>query len=293
MPHIRPELLIRQSFWHGQLNDTQNEKLSTIKFDELLNIFGNSGLNNIESLILNYIDENAAGESICGVFFMQDQAQSYLDEKTHNHPLKYSSSTFKYCFIINSIIIQRDVIAIFEKRRRSLGHIYQLLFDQHSLSDGCANKIFKMIELSSRLSHPSVANPDAIKQSRQLNVSQKCIEKEEIIHKIQPYGFYVEANVDCQNKINFFLNQVIETTTEEGRSERSTLSIIDYSCKITDMYESLSESLWNSVQQQPQFNLHGSNYMGITRYNEFKVSLVAALQGLVRVYVCSFTKKSD
>lgn len=293
MPHIRLELLIRQSFWYGQLNDTQNEKLSAIKFDELLSIFGNSGLNNAESLILNYIDENAAGESICGVFFMQDQAQSYLDEKTHNHPLKYSSSAFKHCLIISSIIIQRDVIAIFEKRRRSLGHIYQLLFDQHSLSDGCANKIFKMIELSSRLSHPSVVNPVAIKQSRQLNVSQKCIEKEEIIHRIQPYGFYVEANVDCKNKINFFLNQVIETTTEEGRSEISTLSIIDYSCKITDMYESLSESLWNSVQQQPQFNLHDSNYMGITRHNEFKASLVTILQGLVRVYVCSFTKKSD
>lgn len=293
MPHIRPELLIRQGFWHEQLNETQNEKLSTITFDELLNIFGNSELNNTESLILNYIDENAAGESICGVFFVQDQTQSYLDEKTQNHPLKYSSSAFKHCFFINSIIIQQYVIAIFEKRRRSLGHIYRLFSDQHSLSDGCANKVFKMIELSSRLSHPSVVNPIAIKKSKQLKVSQECIEKEEIIHRIQPYGFYVEANVDCQNKINFFFNQVIETTTEEGRSERSTLSIIDYSCKITDMYELLSESLWNSVQQQPQFNLHGSNYMGITRYNEFKASLITTLKRLVSVYACSFTKKSD
>lgn len=276
--YIDTEILEDSILALRELNDIQKKRLSSVTFDEFFRIFDNLDVIDVENFFVDYIHDNESIKSIFKIFFKNEYVCNNLDKKLPNsHMFNYHVSAYEQCFLIYSLIIQRNLEGIFEKRKQFFKYEQQLYFDEDSMIWGCAKKIYNLIELSTRLGQPIVINPRNIEQNL-----QKRTGEEEIIDKIQPYGYYIEANIDCYNEIKMSLNQVIETTTKDKHLERSTLSIMNYSFKTTDMYESLSENIWSSIQQLPYSTSQESNRAKI--YNNFKHQIITILQGLVSVY---------
>ncbi|KAL9539429.1 hypothetical protein PS6_011210 [Mucor atramentarius] len=135
-----------------------------------------------------------------------------------------------------------------------------------------------MVELSSKLGRPVLMKPnDGIKEEiGGASVFQN--EKRMLIDKIQPYGYYVEASILCSNDITLSLNQVIEADFEDDKLQRSTLSILDSSCQIPDLYDSVFDTLWNIIDghfTDPQCkSAHEDDPTGFDSYKTFKSDMV-------------------
>lgn len=282
---INTEHFLDKGYWFRQLSDVQKKKLNAITYREIAAFSMKLEMTDVENSIIKYMQENDIEERIYGAVI--------IDEKNINFPLKEGfrylsksySLAYKHCYAIYSIKAEKILQKTFNNYKRFNGEICQLHIDEHLLLEGCAYKTRKMIELSSRLGEPKVLKVLDVDESNTTNDShsallQNCTEKAALIDKIQPYGYFVEANINCNNEIKMSLNQVIETNTKSEEPEKSTLSICDDGFKIADIYESTSENIWEIVKQ---CTMYDSSSMELNQYTDFKANLTSIAKEVVSV----------
>lgn len=244
-------------------------------------------MTDVENCIIKYMQENDVEERIYGVVIINEKDINFsLKEGFHYLPKNYSLA-YQNDYMIYSTNAEKMLKKTFNNYSRFYGEVCQLHIDKNSLIEGCAYKTLKMIELSNRLGEPKVLKALDVDESNTSDDShsallQNCTEKAALIDKIQPYGYFVEANINCNNEIKMSLNQVIETNTKNEEPKKSTISICDDGCEIADIYESISENIWEIVKQ---CTMYDSSSMELNQYIDFKANLTNIAREVVSVTV--------
>lgn len=81
------------------------------------------------------------------------------------------------------------------------------------------------------------------------------------------------------------LNQVIETTAEDDKLQRSTMSILDSSLQVLNMYGFIFDALWNTINRHctdPQCkSLQNDESMDFDSYKIIRTDLMNAIKNSV------------
>lgn len=214
---------------------------------DTLQFFNNFSMLLLESKIVQYLQQHNDEENFQSVviFNMPATTRSTYQNRLNHNAINFEFAN-KYGYQFYLLKIQHSVFSIIKGFRRN-SYATAMSLDEFVLMDGYALKALKMVQVSNKQGRPVVIKPSGNpkKESRKVPAIQK--EKSAIIDKIQPYGYYVEANISCSNKIELSLNQVIETATDNGILQRSTLSIDNSSYQASDMYESIFDAVWNII----------------------------------------------
>ncbi|KAL0135310.1 hypothetical protein V8B55DRAFT_1417919 [Mucor lusitanicus] len=233
--------------WCSMLSDENKKRLSQITYMDTLQFFNNFNTLPLESKIVQYLQQHNDEENFQSVviFNMPETTRKTYQNRLHHKAINFEFAN-KHGSQFYLLKIQHSVSSIIKGFRRN-SYATAMSLDEFELMDGYALKALKMVQVSNKLGRPVVIKPSGNpkKESRKAPAIQK--EKVAIIDKIQPYGYYVEANISCSNKIELSLNQVIETATDNGILQRSTLSIDNSSYQASDMYDSIFDAVWNII----------------------------------------------
>ncbi|KAK4518367.1 uncharacterized protein ATC70_001720 [Mucor velutinosus] len=209
-------------------------RLSLITYGDIMQLFDDVDVPSIENEIGHYLQNYGDGEQFRSITVVEeDDDQNLVDVKNEaykTHNLAFAEECCQRFYLCRI----KKAIVLFLKKQKKIKSTLEIFISPREMAEGCAYKILKMVQLSNRLGRPIVIKPAA--EIKQGSSKAPAIQKEKLalIDQIQPYGYYVEANFGCSNEIKMSLNQVIETTAEDGKLQRSTMSIMDSSYQTSD-----------------------------------------------------------
>lgn len=215
-----------------------------------MQLFDDVDVSSAENQIERYLEEHDDEELFQSIVVVENSDDNRLDF-VETTPYKIHNMVFakQHCQGFYLLRIQKTVIDFLERQKKSKG-TKGASISPKSMARSFASKILKMVRLSNRLRRPVVikaVGETKQQESRQAPASQK--QKPSLLYKIQPYGYYVQANISCSNEIKVSLNQVIETAAEDGKLQRSTLPIQDSSNKAPEMYGFIFDALWSNMDE--------------------------------------------
>lgn len=241
----------------------------------------------IRSHLLEYNDK----ESYHGILVNEENQNEYITARNKYHGSNNYEFANEHCYKFHSIIAQQAIYNFFEKVEHIDKRAGTFALSRYEYVEGCAYKILKMIQLSNRLRQPFVIETVFEDEQNDTlnNTLPKCNEKHVVIEKIQPYGYYVEADINCKNEIKMHLNQVIETTSDDDKPEKSTLPIMNNSVRIADIYEFICESIWNAINTQSTIKQQCGKLDEIVpsdmiSYKKFKLDLTHSMVNCVSIF---------
>lgn len=234
-------------------------------------------MNTVATAINNYLKVNRGIENISGIIINTTNSIPSYHYSTLFYD-KFYSRMHEQCCEMYLKAAKLTLIKIIQGFTSGYGKM-SACASFLDITSGCIYKAYRMIGLCNRLKFPTVVEPmiTAINEPKVSDIisHKPNAETDAIIDQIQPYNYYVEAVVTCYYTLDVYLMQVIETSTEDSKYEKSTISIIDHSCKLDDIYDSTCENIWNNLLMQEDKN------MGLEVYNNFKLKLTSTLKGLV------------
>ncbi|KAL7326095.1 hypothetical protein PS15p_208486 [Mucor circinelloides] len=268
--------------WSNMLSETNMLRLSLITYGDIIQLFDDVDILSVETDLGHYLQKHDDEEIFESIVILEENED---DEFVYKSKILPKPQNFviseKHCHGFYLLGIQKAMVS-FIKQWKKCKSTRGMSFSPRYMTDGCAYKILKMVEFSNKLGRPVLMKPnDGIKEEiGGASVFQN--EKRVLIDKIQPYGYYVEANILCSNDITLSLNQVIEADFEDGKLQRSTLSILDSSCQIPDLYDSVFDTLWNIIEghfADPYCkSAHEDDPAGFDSYKTFKSDLVSMIR---------------
>ncbi|KAL7312738.1 hypothetical protein PS15m_008469 [Mucor circinelloides] len=264
--------------WRNMLSMTNKSRLSRITYGDIIQLFDDVDILSVETDLGHYLQKHDDEEIFESIVILEENKDDELIYKKNKHHKSHNFAfTEKHCHRFYLFSIQKTMVS-FIKQWKKCKSTREMSISPLHMTDGCAYKILKMVELSNKLGRPVLMKPnDGIKEEIG-GASAFQNEKRVLIDKIQPYGYYVEANILCSNDITLSLNQVIETNFEDGKLQRSTLSILDSSCQIPDLYDSVFDTLWNIIDghftDPPCKSANEDDPTGFDSYKTFKSDLV-------------------
>lgn len=245
----------------------------------------------VKEKIRSHLIECSDEESYYGILVNKEDQNEYITTRNKYHGSNNYKFANEHCYKFYLVIAQQAIYNFFEKVGRIDKRAGPLSLSNNAYTEGCAYKILKMIQLSNRLWRPSVVKTvfEDERNDTLNNTLPKCNEKHVVIEKIQPYGYYVEANINCKNEIKMHLNQVIETTSDDDEPEKSTLPIMNNSVRITDIYEFICESIWNTINTQSIIKQQCGKLdeivpSDIVSYKKFKLDLTHSMVNCVSIF---------
>ncbi|CAO3641730.1 unnamed protein product [Mucor fragilis] len=236
--------------WSFTLSENTKSRLSCITYGDILHFFDHVDVSFIESKIEHYLQRYCDKETFQSVVILEGDSEHELAYMEIN-PYKTQNLFFagEYCQRFYLLQVKKTIVCFLKQARynKSTKAVHLWPWGKNS---GCAYKISKMIQLSNRLGRPIATKP--VRKTKQTSSKAPTIQKEKLvlIDQIQLYGYYVEVNISCSNEIKMSLNQVIETTAEDDRLQRSTMSILDSSWQTSDMYDFIFDALWNIIDRR-------------------------------------------
>ncbi|KAG1122303.1 hypothetical protein G6F42_011607 [Rhizopus arrhizus] len=264
--------------WSNMLSETNKLRLSLITYGDIIQLFDDVDILSVETDLGHYLQKHDNEEIFESIVILEKNENDELIYKKNKHHKSHNLVfTEEHCHRFYLLGIQK-AMASFIKQWKKCKSTRGMSISPRDMTEGCAYKILKMVELSNKLGRPVLMKPnDGIKEEiGGASVFQN--EKRVPIDKIQPYGYYVEANILCSNDITLSLNQVIEADFEDGKLQRFTLSILDSSCQIPDLYDSVFDTLWNIIDghfTDPQCKSeHEDDPTDFDSYKAFKSDLV-------------------
>ncbi|KAF1796142.1 hypothetical protein FB192DRAFT_1441068 [Mucor lusitanicus] len=225
-------------------------RLSRITYGDFMQLFDDAiDIPSIAGGIDNYLQKHGNEELFRSIILAEVSEDEELVNMDINPYMTHNLAFAKeYCqrFYLLRVIKAIDDILQGQKKSKN---ILKVAISPRMSAEACVYKIWNIVQLSNRLGRPVVMEAvDKIQQE-----SSKCaaIQKEKlaVLDRIQPYGYYVEARINCTNKVKLSLNQVIETATDNDTLQRSTLSIKDVSYQASDMYDSIFDAAWNIIDE--------------------------------------------
>ncbi|EPB90129.1 hypothetical protein HMPREF1544_03105 [Mucor circinelloides 1006PhL] len=266
------------SSWSNMLSETNKLRLSLITYGDIIQLFDDVDMLSVETDLGHYLQKHDDKEIFQSIVILEEDEDDELVYKKNKHHKSHNFVfTEEYCHRLYLLGIQKAMVS-FIKQWKKCKNTRGMSISPRDMTEGCAYKILKMVELSNKLGRPVLMKPnDGIKEEiGGASVFQN--EKRVPIDKIQPYGYYVEANILCSNDITLSLNQVIEADFEDDKLQRSTLSILDSSCQIPDLYDSVFDTLWNIIDghfTDPHCkSAHEDDPTGFGSYKTFKSDMV-------------------
>ncbi|KAL9555525.1 hypothetical protein MBANPS3_002310 [Mucor bainieri] len=270
--------------WCYMFSDENKRKLSQITYMDILQFFDDFNMLLLESKLVQYCQEHNDEESFQSIVTFDREKtseSSYQDRLCHNSINFDFANKHGHLFYL---LKTQQRISDFVKNLHRNNHIAIMSLSTWRLAEAHAYKTLKMIQLSDRVGRPIVTKSDGeIRQkttSKQLPAIQK--DKLALVDNIQPYGFYVEANISCSNEVKVSLNQVVETIAEDGKLQKSTMPIQESSYWVPNMYEFVFDALWNIINRHPinqQCKLfQGEESMDLDSYKIIRANLIDAIR---------------
>lgn len=262
------------------LSDKNKARLSQITYMDILQLFDDFNISSLESEVTQYLRLHREGESFESLVAVDDKQEmsevSYHTSKHHNSV--NFDFTSQYCHQFYLLKAQHNVFS-FVKNLYGNSNTSIIPITEWSLAEACAYKIWKMVSLSNKLGKPVVMKltHEDTQENQENRLKEKAIHigKWALVDKIKANEYFVEVKFSCSNEIKMYLNQVIETETDDIKQLRSTLSIQDLSYKVEDMYDYISGNIWNVIDQHSTNSECRSANEGnpdINRYTEFRSS---------------------
>ncbi|GAN05323.1 hypothetical protein MAM1_0088d04793 [Mucor ambiguus] len=220
--------------WSTVLSENMMTSLSRITCGDIIQVFDDVDVASLESEIRHYLQKHGDEEYFQSIIMVEEEERENVYMELNHCKNPNFAFAEEQCQRLYLLRVQ-NAIACF--------------LDQIKETEACVYKILNMVQLSSRLGRPIVMNP--VGEVRQESSKAPAIQKEKLalIDRIQPYGYYVEANISRSYGIKMSLNQVIETTIKDGKLQKSTISIMDSSYQAPDMYDSIFGALWNIIAE--------------------------------------------
>lgn len=232
-------------------SEESKSRLSLITYGDVLQLFDDSNIfSYIKDKVVSAIQTHSSEENFHNLVVMEEDGwtlprqggkKNLYDSPAYNFATEHYHRFY-------SIRAQHTIFNLVKESSRSKSST-TLSFKKQNLTDGCAYKSLNMVELFSKTKRPIVVESTSDYNKCSSGALLNCSEKVALINLIQPYGYYVEANINLCNEIKLSLNQVIETADSAIGMRKSTLSILDVCCKTTDMYEFVSDYIWETVSE--------------------------------------------
>lgn len=171
-------------------------RLSCITYGDIMQFFDDVDVPSIESKIGDYLKKHGDEEIFQSILsFEQDDSPELAcieikPYKTHN--LLFGENICQRFYLLR---VKKAMICFLEQLKKSKS-AEVTISSPWTTADGCAYKILKMVQLSNRLGRPIVIKSVGENKQRSNKASIIQEEKLSLIDKIQPYGYYVEANID-------------------------------------------------------------------------------------------------
>ncbi|GAN05339.1 hypothetical protein MAM1_0088c04809 [Mucor ambiguus] len=233
--------------WSNMFCREEKLRLSCITYGDIMQLFDDVDVSSIKSEIKRYLEKYGDEEMFQSIVLIEEEKNMRSDLIDIN-PYKVHNLAFaeKYGQRFYLLRVKKAIVHFLEqlKKSKSTGVVS---LRPWNLTEGCAYKIGNMVQLSNRIGRPVVIKP--VGEIKQESSKEPSIQKEKLalIDKIQPYGYYVETNISCSNEIKMSLNQVIETTVDNKKLQRSTMSILDSSYQTSDMYDFIFDAIWSNI----------------------------------------------
>ncbi|KAF1797029.1 hypothetical protein FB192DRAFT_1401776 [Mucor lusitanicus] len=257
---------------YGKLTKDQQEKLSSITYEEIFKNF-DPGSNSISitAAVKEYLQNNFTDEIISSTLI--SKKHEYWDSLSRHTEYWIYKELVQCYFSKVSVDLIRQLHDI---KENCVNHSLQIIFGHDSLEDGCVYKAFKMLEISSKLQQPIIKHHSRATSTGSISGVRENLIKDALIDGIKAYGFYVEADITAQ-VIKFSLNQVVETNEAGREVEKSTLPVSDFIQQLDDMYETICVNIWNMAELGTEGYLSSSDCDYSTEqlehYTEFKIQL--------------------
>lgn len=279
------------------LTDENKSRLSLITYGDVLQIFDDLDVSScIKGEVVSVIQTYGNEENFHNLVIMEENEWTSLQQKKRD--IRGASDydfTTDQCYKFYSLKAQKAIYDIVRKLSRSKSTT-ALSFQEHYLTDGCANKVLNMIKLSSKIQRPIVVKSINGSKGCPSDASINWPEKFALINRIQPYRYYIEAKINLYNDVKLSLNQVIETADSAIGTRRSTLSILDACCKITDMYSSVSDHIWEtiveSLAKQKSSTAQQEGMAMMDNYKVFTSNLTDAMKNCVRESIIRYIPRT-
>ncbi|GAN06023.1 hypothetical protein MAM1_0108c05499 [Mucor ambiguus] len=268
--------------WRHMLSDKNKRKLSQVTYMDILEFFSSFDMSSLGSSIMRYLNEHNDEEGFQSILTFDEYAaveSTYQNRFHHNSVNSDFANTCGHQFYL--LKAQQSIFDFINTFRRN-SHTTYTSVTEENLVEGYAYKILKMVQLSSKLGKPVVMKP--VEETEKESSKPPAIQQEKLalLDKIQPYGYYVEANISCSYGIKMSLNQVIETAADDSRLQKSTMSIRDASCQAPEMYNSIFGALWRTIDghsANPQCkSLHEDEPVDFDSYKANAADLVNAIK---------------
>lgn len=263
-----------------KINEEQKKRICSLTYEDIFKFFDDLDLNTVANDINNYLRVNCGIENISGIIINTTNKENSIPSY-HYSTLFYDefySRMHEDCCEMYLKAAKLTLIKIIQGFTSGYGKM-SACASFLEITSGCIYKVYRMIGLCNRLEFPTVVEPmiTAVNEPKVSDIisHKPNTETDAIIEQIQLYNYYVEAVVTCYYTLDVYLMQVIETSTDNGKYEKSTISIMDHSCKLDDIYDSTCENIWNNLLMQEDKD------MGLEVYNDFKFKLTSTLKRLV------------
>ncbi|GAN09466.1 hypothetical protein MAM1_0269c08995 [Mucor ambiguus] len=278
----RINMNLKYSMLHGELNKEQQEKLSSITYEEIFKNLDNSpNCIPTTNVVKEYLDSNFTDEIInCALVNIDYERIANVGGKQAEYWIYESLLGFYFSKATFDLIRQ-----LHNLKGNRINHSPTIIAD-YSLKDGCIYKMFKMFEISSKLQQPIIKHHSKSASSGSTSSLRKNQVKDALIDEIKAYGFYVEANITTEQVIKLSLNQVVETDETKCGVEKSTLPVCSLIYQLDDMYEAICVNMWNWAEliKEEGYSLVSNcnwNTKQLDRYTKFKDQLKVLINDML------------
>ncbi|GAN06025.1 hypothetical protein MAM1_0108c05501 [Mucor ambiguus] len=232
------------------LNDENKSRLSLITYGDVFQLFDDPKITScIKDEVISAIQRYGNEENFHSLVIMEEDGWTWFQqEKKDLQGASDHNFATEHCHKFYSLKAQSTIYDIVKELSRNKSTIARS-FTEGNLTDGCAYKTLNLVKLSSKIIRPMVVKLTNDCKECPDDALLKWTEKFTLINQIQPYGYYVEANINLCNEIKLSLNQVIETIDNVIGIRKSTLPILDVCYKTMNMYTSVSDYIWEAVAE--------------------------------------------
>ncbi|KAL9538298.1 hypothetical protein MBANPS3_011036 [Mucor bainieri] len=242
-PHL---FSIANEYGHRVMTQAQIDLLSSLTTHDILNCLPDVVGVDIYTYLDKYMQENQlVDENFAGIFIYTDsnvmkQSQGGTFQLYTDPENEYSDHQMGYGAALYLEKIQQKVKEAMTDSTRFIGFAHTSKSMWPMTEYGMRYKIYKMVDLTSKLIQPQVIGQTTIRKA----TTPSTININSFLQDLPPYSLYAEAKITKHQTIKLLLHQVICLTSTGDMLEKSTLEIDQVSIDFGDMYASICESIW-------------------------------------------------
>ncbi|CAO3636940.1 unnamed protein product [Mucor fragilis] len=257
---INKSIISTSQLWHS-LDQEEKNNLAAIRYREIVEFLPLINMSSVLDEIRMYTEEHeftlGSADDIIVVKYAYSNRRSYNMEKT--------------CLEYQMMRINKTISNL---TRSKCSPKPPIELASYGLRMGSLFKIMTMIDLSNKLKEPIVLRAESRPCNLELMYGVYNTREQAILEELPGYSFYVEAKIMRNQQIKLYIHEVIET---QNGNEKSTLPIADTSIDIGDMYDTISDVLWNASQEHSSSDC-ASSLSVYDHYCNFKSTLTALLK---------------